>query len=256
MALVAVRCGGGGVTYSLSQGWSNRRAPLNRNASLSIGGGRSEKIKSQFSISSALSSSSAEGRTYRLETKRNKRRQGDAVSHDNVIDEWMRHSVVEIVKNLREAPLLVHVYSDRDGGGNGNGISTRLRTEKASPEDWLTIKTDWENGTTPKPEGVIFVEQLRDEGAIAVEEEEEESETSTDFGGQSEITRAWGVVVQGRGENCRPACYLLKTSRVGAGPGTGTGLGMCCMHFCLVKVKSFRETAEAQFKNCWLLDGI
>jgi len=210
-------------------------------------------MMTRISISSAsLTTAEAESRTYRLETKRNKRRQEDAVSHDNVIDEWMRNSVVEIVKNLREAPLLVQVYSDGDGDGNGNGIATRLRTEKAAPEDWLTIKTDWENGTTPKPEGVIFVEQLRDEEAVAVAVEEE-SETSTDFGGKSEITRAWGVVVQGRGENCGPACYLLKTSRVGAGPGTG--LGMCCMHFCLVKVKSFRETAEAQFKNCWLLNG-
>lgn len=161
------------------------------------------------------------------------------MSRENMIDEWMRDSVVEIVKNLREAPLLVHVYSD------GDGSARRLRTEKAAAENWLTMKNEWENGTTPKPEGVIFVEQLREDGGVV---EEEASSTSTDFGRASEITRAWGVVVQGRGENCGPACYLLKTSRAGA------GLGLCCTHFCLVKVKSFRETAEAQFKNCWLLN--
>ncbi|PPD72027.1 hypothetical protein GOBAR_DD31072 [Gossypium barbadense] len=43
-----------------------------------------------------------------------------------------------------------------------------------------------------------------------------------------------------------PACYLLKTSKV------GSGLGIRCTHFCLVRVKSFRETAFSQLKNCWL----
>lgn len=170
-----------------------------------------------------------------------KRKQERSVSNENLIDKWMKDSVVEIVKNLRETPLLVHVYSD-----NGDGDSTRLKTEKAVPDDWPLVKSKWEDGTTPLPEGVIFVEQLKEEDA------EEESGAAVDFGRESEITRAWGVVVQAKGENCGPACYLLKTSR--AGPGSG--LGLCCTHFCLVKVKSFRETAEAQFKNCWLLNGL
>lgn len=172
-----------------------------------------------------------------------KRKQEQSVSNENVIDKWMKDSVVEIVKNLRETPLLVHVYSDK-----GNGHSTRLKTEKAIPDDWPLVKSKWEDGTTPLPEGVIFVEQLKQEDA------EEESDAAVDFGRESEITRAWGIVVQAKGESCGPACYLLKTSR--AGSGSGSGLGLCCTHFCLVKVRSFRETAEAQFKNCWLLNGL
>ncbi|KAH7548247.1 hypothetical protein JRO89_XS14G0088500 [Xanthoceras sorbifolium] len=144
MASVAVRCGGGGVTCSMRQGWRNHRAPSKRNASLTmmIGGGTKEMMTPiSISISSASSSSMA-SRTNQLGTRRKKQRQEEAVSHENVIDEWMKDSVVEIVKNLREAPLLVQVYSD-DGG---NGTATRLRTEKAEPEDWLTMKTEWENG--------------------------------------------------------------------------------------------------------------
>ncbi|KAL5832195.1 hypothetical protein ACOSQ4_017549 [Xanthoceras sorbifolium] len=56
--------------------------------------------------------------------------------------EWMRDSLVEIFKNLRKAPLFVHVYSDSDG----NSTAARLRTEKAVPENWLTMKTEWETG--------------------------------------------------------------------------------------------------------------
>ncbi|KAJ0045344.1 hypothetical protein Pint_06625 [Pistacia integerrima] len=147
----------------------------------------------------------------------------------------MKNSVSEIVKNLREAPLLVHVYSD-------NGHSTRLKTEKAVSEDWPSVKSKWEDGTTPFPEGVIFVKQLKDDKA------EKESDSLM---GESEFSRAWGVVVQAKGESCLPACYLLKTSR--AGPLAG--LGLCCTHFCLMKVKSLRETAEAQLSNCWLLNA-
>ncbi|KAJ6744567.1 hypothetical protein OIU79_030831 [Salix purpurea] len=131
------------------------------------------------------------------------------------VEQWMRDSVVEIVNNLREAPLL---------------------TEKAAAvEKWPGLMEKWEKRETQLPDGVIFVEKLEDG-----EEKEEDA-----------ITRAWGIVVQGRGVDCGPVCYLLKTSRVGAGPGLGLG----CTHFCLMKVQSFRETARSQFKNCWLSQG-
>lgn len=164
-------------------------------------------------------------------------RKSEAVVFEKLVDEWMKNSVVEIVKNLREAPLLVRVFSDDDKK------KTTLKTEKAvEEENWGRIMEEWKRGSDRKPEGVIFVEQLRDE--------DEEEETSMDG-----VTRAWGVVVQGRGgggvECGPPTCYLLKTSRA----GLGTGVGLFCTHFCLVKVKSFRETTSSQLKNCWLAQG-
>ncbi|WCJ20082.1 hypothetical protein M5689_002341 [Euphorbia peplus] len=160
--------------------------------------------------------------------RNNKRVGGDgndsenrAVVHEKV-DEWMRESVTEIVKNLGGAPLLVQVYE--------GGETTTLAVEEAS---WPAVMENWGKKEVAVPEGVIFVDQL--------EEEEED-----------EITRAWGIVVQGKGEGCGPVCYLLKTSRVGVDSGRG---GLCCTHFCLMKVKSFRESAKSQLKNCWLLQS-
>lgn len=154
------------------------------------------------------------------------------------LDEWMRESVVDIVKNLREAPLLVQVFAEEDAKNEEKGAAaTRMETEKAvAEEDWLTAKGKWESGEAPSPQGVILVEELE-------EEEEEEGERSE----RESSTRAWGIVVQGRGAECGPACYLLKTSRV---RGLGT---ICSTHFCLVRVNGFRETAASQLKNCWLL---
>ncbi|TYI83553.1 hypothetical protein E1A91_D05G300900v1 [Gossypium mustelinum] len=143
------------------------------------------------------------------------------------IDEWMRDSVAEIVKRWPESPLLVQVFSDVKNN------TTRTRTEKAEEDKWGLVKQKWEKGESPMPDGLIFVEEIQ-QG-----EEEEE--------GKEEVcnTRAWGIVVQGIGA-AAPACYLLKTSKV------GSGLGIRCTHFCLVRVKSFRETAFSQLKNCWL----
>lgn len=141
------------------------------------------------------------------------------------IDEWMRESVTEIVKKLPESPLLVQVYSDE------SGISAATVMEKAEEDQWVLVKEKWEKGEMPMPDGVIFVEKIDD-----------------DQGGE-ELSKAWGIVVQQQGRG-NQSCYLLKTNRVGSGIG-----GLCCTHFCLVKVKSFRETAASQLKNCWLLQA-
>ncbi|KAE8655633.1 phenylalanine N-monooxygenase-like [Hibiscus syriacus] len=146
------------------------------------------------------------------------------------IDEWMRDSVADIVKNLQESPLLVHVYSDDDN-------TTRTRTEKADELNWVSVKQRWEKGESTVPDGLIFVEQIQ----------EEEGEGEYEKG--DACCRAWGIAVQGQGRGIAPACYLLKTCRV------SSGLGLKCTHFCLVKVQSFRETAFSQLKNCWLLQG-
>lgn len=156
---------------------------------------------------------------------------GTAIAHGK-LDDWMEGSVVEIVRNLREAPLFVHVYDQDRGGraGDRDGESMRLRTEKGVREaDWDCVRMKWEKGEVQKPEGVIYVEELEDD------EDEEDN-----------VTRVWGLVVQGKGATCGPACYLLKTC------GVGSGLGACSTHFCLMKVKSFRESVRSQLKNFWL----
>lgn len=159
----------------------------------------------------------------------------EAVQAQERLDRWMRESVVEIVKNLKEAPLLVQVYSKK------KDETTKLATEKV--EDWEAVKERWETGETPMPEGVIFVEELG----------EDEAEDGGVRGLKERTTKMWGVVVQGKGVGCDPVCYLLKTSRVGSGPGSG--MGVFSTHFCLVRVKSFEETAQSQLKNCWLLQS-
>ncbi|KAJ6877655.1 hypothetical protein NC651_030425 [Populus alba x Populus x berolinensis] len=45
------------------------------------------------------------------------------------VDQWMRDSVVEIVKNLREAPLSVHIYTAE------SNETRRLEAEKAVVEE-------------------------------------------------------------------------------------------------------------------------
>lgn len=184
--------------------------------------------------------------------KEEKWRKDDAVSSGEKVDEWMRESVVDIVKNLTGAPLLVHVYGEDNG-------TVKTRTEKA--EEWGLVKRKWEKGEDQLPEGVIFVEQLEDERRIRKKEllinNGDRDNDDLDSGNcrcneeeEEEGTRAWGLVVQGRGMDCGPVCYLLKTSRVGS--ESGSGVGMWCTHFCLVRVSSFRETTESQLKNCWL----
>ncbi|KAK4718290.1 hypothetical protein R3W88_016628 [Solanum pinnatisectum] len=144
------------------------------------------------------------------------------------IDEWMNESVVDIVKNLKQAPLLVQIFAE-DGKGE-----VKIKTERAVEEDWPILKSEWEKRS---PDGLIFVGELGGEDEKLVDEEGEG------------ITKAWGVVVQGKGMECSPACYLLKTSRVGA----GFGMGLFCTHFCLAKVQNFRDSALVQFQNSWLL---
>ncbi|CAA3016220.1 Hypothetical predicted protein [Olea europaea subsp. europaea] len=149
------------------------------------------------------------------------------------IDSWMQESISDIVKNLNQAPLLVHIYSEDDG--------VRFKTEKAIFEKWPIVKDEWESGESKSPDGLIFVEELEQNGCSNEKMNQEFVEEG--------VTRAWGVVVQGKGVECGPACYLLKTSRV----GVGIGLGCFCTHFCLVRVNNFRDSALEQFKDSWLL---
>ncbi|KNA22307.1 hypothetical protein SOVF_035470 [Spinacia oleracea] len=144
-------------------------------------------------------------------------------------DHWIQESVGEIVKNLKEAPLFVHVY--------GGAANTTVKTETAVAENWGHLKGKWVKGEEPSPEGIILVEELKEEDDVGILE-----------GQNGDCTKAWGVLIQGKGEDGGVACYLLKTSRVGCG-----NLGLFCTHYCLVRVNSFRETARSQLTSCWLV---
>ncbi|XP_042495911.1 uncharacterized protein LOC122075015 [Macadamia integrifolia] len=154
------------------------------------------------------------------------------------LDMWMRDSVSEIVKKIEEAPFLVHVFSSKK---NGKNKVTHLDREKGAAKEWPFIKRRWEEreerGEYSTPDGIILVEELKDEN------EEEDGERRDD----ESRTRAWGIVIQGRGLNCSPVCYILETCRVGS-PSIGF-----CTHFCLVKAQCHGETALQQMKKSWLL---
>lgn len=211
---------------------------------------RKGRISAAAAFAGTATATAARGLENRMSLEpygKNKREGGAndrAVDTQERLDEWMRESVVEIVKNLREAPLLVQVYPKKKTC-EGETTPSLTTEKKVVVEDWPEVKERWEAGETPLPEGVIFVEELGSD----------EAENNGGQGGRrgERTTRAWGIVVQGKGVGCGPVCYLLKTSRVGSGPGPG--MGFCSTHFCLVRVKSFRETVESQLKNCWLLQS-
>lgn len=146
----------------------------------------------------------------------------DAFSSEK-IDFWMQKSVPDIVKHLEEAPLLAQIYSEN--GGDIESGRTKCKIEKARLEKWPIVKSEWENGELKSPNGLIFVKELEQKNNLVHNIEER-------------VTKAWGVIVQQKGMACEWACYLLQTSRVCG----GTGLGFCT-HFCLMKVKNFRDSA-------------
>lgn len=144
------------------------------------------------------------------------------------LDEWMTNSVTEIVKNIKQAPLLVQIYADGE-----------VKTNKSlAAKDWSKLI----KYRSSSLEGVILVEELeRKTDPVDSDAKFEEEDGS----------RAFGVLIQGkirgRGE-CKSTCYLLKTSSVNGG-----GRGHICTHFCLMKVQNFHKSAFSQFNDCWLL---
>nr|CAN61688.1 hypothetical protein VITISV_024205 [Vitis vinifera] len=95
------------------------------------------------------------------------------------MEHWMRESVVEIVQNLRgSSSLLAEVYTE------GRGGEFTLKIGKAGAEDWPEIKEKWKKGETSSPDGIIVVEELKDEGEEDTKVKKEE--------------RFWGLMVQGK----------------------------------------------------------
>ncbi|TMW80496.1 hypothetical protein EJD97_019132 [Solanum chilense] len=166
------------------------------------------------------------------------------------LDDWMNASMVDIVKNLKQAPLLVHIYANEEEMEDDDRESSSriwIKTERALFENWPMMKNEWESGRTRTPDGLIFVEELRDD------EYNEDLDLDLDLDLDSDLDevlmKSWGVMVQGKGiDQSGAVCYLLKTSRVRA----GRGMDLFCTHFCLVRVNNFRGSALKQFKSCWL----
>ncbi|RRT60605.1 hypothetical protein B296_00005091 [Ensete ventricosum] len=153
------------------------------------------------------------------------------------LDRWLRESIGEIVRNIGEAPFLMHIFSD--GGRGGTAPAVRLEKEAASPEIWPRIKKRWDKEDST-PDAVILVEGL-EEGA---EEDGTRVEEATVGVVCRRVSRTWGLVVQGRGMDC-VACYILNTTRVMSSMGF-------CTHFCLVRAKCFGEPVDVQLRNVWL----
>lgn len=156
------------------------------------------------------------------------------------LDDWMRESVGEIVKNIGKAPFLLRIFSDESESKRLSSSSSGLMIEKetATAESWSGIKKRWEQESSI-PDGVILVEELD------AEEDEEEGDVaaSREEGGDRSNVRL-GVVIQGRGMDCS-ACYILNACKVRSSMGF-------CTHFCLVRAKCFGDPVGVQLRNVWL----
>ncbi|KMZ74774.1 hypothetical protein ZOSMA_122G00420 [Zostera marina] len=163
------------------------------------------------------------------------------------LDEWMMESVAEIMKNIKQAPFLIHVFSKEEKSSKASSSTLRLQTEPVPSRSWDSIKNRWTGPGCSVPDGIILVEELRDS--------EEETETKrvdhSQYFSQSQPqsrssnTRTWGLLVQGRGAVHCSACYILNTCRVLSSVGAST-------HFNLIRASCFGETAETQLQNSWL----
>ena len=145
------------------------------------------------------------------------------------MEHWIRESVAEIVQNLRgSSSFLVEVYTEENGG------KIRLNIEKAEAEDWSEIQEKWRKGERSLPDGIIVVEELKNEVKDDVKTKKE--------------GRFWGLMVQGKGFDCAPCCYILKTNR------RSTNLHISCTYFVLIKVRNFNESAGSQVDRSFLIE--
>ncbi|XP_010686244.2 uncharacterized protein LOC104900518 [Beta vulgaris subsp. vulgaris] len=197
-----------------------------------------------------------------------------------LLDRWLHNSIDEIVKNVGEGPLLVHIYTENYGTKDSKLSSTKMRLvmEKATSESWTNLKHRWEKSSYTIPNGIILVEELSGNkqqtiGTNTTTQQKNEdnnnnntsclefynaSYNSNNNNSSSNMqkmessssccspaTRLWGVLVQGKGVNF-PASYVLKTCQVKCCFGSST-------HFCLAKVDCFgKNNVDYYLNNCWL----
>ncbi|CAO2823500.1 unnamed protein product [Amaranthus hypochondriacus] len=182
------------------------------------------------------------------------------------LDHWLYNSLQEIVKNVDEAPLLVHIYTQdgpKDSIFFSKSSTTRMKIvmEKGtSTKNWKKMNQSWEKSI---PNGVILVQELDFQQDVTTNQHGYQDKTwfldsytsNNNKKEQLEIsscssspttTRFWGVLVQGKGVNKFPSSYLLKTCQVKCCFGSST-------HFCLAKVECFENTnLDFNFNNIWL----
>ncbi|KAL8140517.1 hypothetical protein V2J09_006538 [Rumex salicifolius] len=161
------------------------------------------------------------------------------------LDQLMKESVTEIVKNINEAPFLAQIYSeDMNNDENRTPLSSPLRLVigKATSETWPYITESWESGGNSTPDSVILVEELSSTERVTSSSTSNGGCCTRNEGGTPSSAKVWGLVVQGRGVSY-PACYILKTCQV-----------QCCFgystHFCLAKVDCFGQDS----RNCGYKD--
>lgn len=166
-----------------------------------------------------------------------------------MLDELMRDSVEEIVRNVfRKAPFLMLVFIE-EGGGNAKGRTNpkwclcsspprlMLETEATTAESWPGIKKRWEQESC-FPDGLILVEEL------GIEEDKGGEAAAAARRNRGEESQRWGVVIEGRGMEYS-ACYILNTCRVISSMGYLT-------HYCLLRAQSNGDPISVQVMNAWL----
>lgn len=163
-------------------------------------------------------------------------------------DRWMEDCVFDIVRNVKEAPVLHLLYDSK-------GRTVRTQTQSVpegkgcAADRWKEMK---DSVAETSPDGVILVRHL-DEKAVGgcwmadFSEELASSPASRleEEEGNGSGTDMWGVLVLGRGV-AKSACYILETTSVASTYGT-------CTRFCLTKAKCFGPSWQEQMQRSWLL---
>ncbi|KAL0321762.1 UNVERIFIED_CONTAM: hypothetical protein Scaly_2472600 [Sesamum calycinum] len=139
MALVGPHSGGQSVCPSfLARNKSNHVFSPNPILSISK---NTKKIPQSYVSASAVSSGSAVvvGSPPPGEVVKTADSHGKDANISGKIDSWMQESVVDIVSNLKQSPLLVKIQSENDG-------RVKIQTEKAIARDWPVLKSEWRRG--------------------------------------------------------------------------------------------------------------
>lgn len=157
-------------------------------------------------------------------------------------------SIVQIVKNIQEAPFLQYVFDSK--GRLGTSQRQKISQDVFdNAEYWPPIL---ESLSKAAPDGVILVQKLEPgcsstsclAEAFQWADDEEMVCPLLPYQRAAE-TNVWGVLVQARAVHAN-ACYLLKTTRVPSSAGI-------CTRYCLTRAKCFGPSHFEQLEKAWLL---
>lgn len=158
------------------------------------------------------------------------------------LEEWMRDSVMEIVKHIQEAPFLHYVF-DRKSPLASLNKQRGYADMFGKVDSWVNIRNSLRDIS---PDAVILVQKLNQDTFSESEEENGichgNASQSSDQQGRTAI---WGLLIQGRSVGVS-ACYVLKTTQIVSANGY-------CTSFCLTRAKCFGPTPHIQLTNSWLL---